>query len=177
MDGYTPFRNVEAKNLVQEYVEVPTVLRSLHVPAGGRMLEVGCGRGIALGPLMRRCAPERLVGIDIDERLLSLAASRASDLGVELVRADVRQLPFADEEFDVVVDFGTLYHIDHSGQALREISRVLVPHGLLIHETPIAQLAAHPIRAFRHTVPWTVAPELSPARKAVFWASRMKVDS
>ena len=175
MDGYTPFRNVEAKNLVQEYFEVPTVLRALHVPSGRRMLEVGCGRGVALGPLTRGCAPERLVGIDIDERLLGLAASRASDLGVELVRADVRQLPFADEAFDVVVDFGTLYHIDHSDQALREISRVLVPYGLLIHETPIAQLAAHPIRAFRHTVPWAVAPELRPARKAVFWASRLKV--
>lgn len=175
MAAYKPFRNVEAKNLVQEYFEVPTVLRALRVPTGRRMLEVGCGRGVALAPLARRCAPERLVGIDVDEQLLGLAASRTSDLGVELVHGDVRQLPFADEEFDVVLDFGTLYHIDHSEQALREISRVLVHDGLLIHETPVAQLAAHPIRAFRHAVPWAVAPELRPARKAVFWASRVKV--
>ena len=175
MSSYTPLRNIEAKNLVQERFEVPALLRALRIPAGRKMLEVGCGRGVALTPLTRGCAPKRLVGIDVDDDLLSLAASRLSDLAVELVHADVGELPFADEEFEVVVDFGTLYHIDRSDQALREISRVLAHKGLLVHETPIAQLAAHPVRAFRHTIPWQATPQLRPARRAVFWESRVKV--
>jgi ubiquinone/menaquinone biosynthesis C-methylase UbiE len=176
METCTPFRNVEAKNFVQERFEVPRLLGALRVPCGGRMLEVGCGRGVALVPLAERCRPQRLVGIDVDAALLKLAAERLSRSGVEaeLVQADVRALPFADASFDVVVDFGTIYHVDLAERALSEIARILVPDGLFVHETRVAQLTAHPIRSLGHRVPWGVAPELMTRRTAGFWASRVK---
>jgi ubiquinone/menaquinone biosynthesis C-methylase UbiE len=93
---------------------------------------------------------------------------------VELRTADLRLLPFADESFDMVVDFGTCYHIKLPQFALGEICRVLVPGGLLVHETRASQLLSHPIRSLRRRVPWSAVPTLRLARHALLWATRRK---
>ena len=82
----------------------------LGVFCGGRMLEVGCGCGVALVQLEERCCQERLVGIDVDVALLELAVEWLLRYGVEveLVHADVRALLFKDKLLDVVVDFGMI---------------------------------------------------------------------
>ena len=123
---YRPFPNEQARNRRQGSVEVPLFLALLRVPRDARVLEVGCGRGIALGPIVRQRAPARLVGLDNDQRLLDEAAGTTTGLAVELICADVRALPFADASFDVVIDFGTTYHIGRPLDALREITRVLL---------------------------------------------------
>jgi SAM-dependent methyltransferase len=167
---YRPFASLAHKNLIQESFEVPTLVRALRVPAGGRVLEVGCGRGVALAPLGALLDPERLVGIDVDEQALAVAART----GTEVYRADVRALPFDAGAFDVVVDFGTCYHVSRPEAALREIARVLAPGGLFVHETEIAQLLAHPIRSLGRSLPWDAAPELVAAHSALCWASRVR---
>ena len=65
---------------------------------------------------------------------------------ISLTQADVRQLPFLNAAFDVVIDFGTCYHVDAGQKALGEIARVLAPGGILATESKLAQLLAHPVR-------------------------------
>ncbi len=170
--GYTPFPNMQSRNAVQARFEVPTLVRMLQLPAGGDILEVGCGRGIALGPLAELCRPRSLTGLDIEMDLLAEARSVAPQAA--LVHGDVRRLPFVRDSFDLIVDFGTCYHVADADAALSEIERVLRPNGLFVHETPIAQLCAHPIRTSRRTLPWEAAPTLQPARSALLWAARRK---
>src|SRR4051812_20124013 len=69
-DDYRGFGNVESRNGLQERVEIPLMLRALRLPRGGRVLEVGCGRGIALPVLSERLEPAELVGVDIDPSLI-----------------------------------------------------------------------------------------------------------
>lgn len=140
------------------------------------MLEVGCGRGIALPALARRCDPARLVGLDVDAALVDEARARVGTKGVrcEVVCGDVRALPFDAETFDVVVDFGTLFHIARSEDAIREIARVLVPGGLLVHETKLAQLLSHPVRSRGRAIPWRAVPHLRPRSWAGLWAARVR---
>ena len=177
---YTPFPNVDARNGLHARVEVPLLLRALRLPRGGRVLEVGCGRGVALPVLAERLTPIALFGVDVDPTLLDVAARRLHAAGVDatLVEADVRALPFEPASFDLVVDFGTCYHVDGgtvgARVALREVARVLRPGGLFIHETPIAQHLAHPVRSFAHALPWRAAPALVRDRAAVLWAARRK---
>lgn len=45
---YAPFENVEARNGIQSRVEIPLLLHLLRPQQGARVLEVGCGRGVAL---------------------------------------------------------------------------------------------------------------------------------
>ena len=175
-DGYQPFANVGRRNVLQETLEVPLMVRALGLPLGARILEVGCGRGVALPPLARLCAPRRLVGLDIDAAFLEEAARRLAERGVtaELHRGDVRRLPFPDGSFDIVIDFGTCYHIARAAEALSEIARVLVPGGILVHETRLSQLLSHPIRSFGRTLPWHAAGVLVPYQRAVLWSARRK---
>src|SRR2546423_2812686 len=147
---YQTFPEIQGRDELQVRIEVPLLLRTLGLPMGGRMLEVGCGSGAALLELANRLRPTCLVGADIDLGLLDGARNRfaAACVAAQFFRVDVRSLPFANGAFDVVVDFGTCYHIGRPAMALQEISRVLRPGGLFVHETPISQLLAHPIRSF-----------------------------
>lgn len=182
--AYAPFPNQRYRNVVQTHFEIPLLLRAFPIAAGARILEIGCGRGIALPRLASLCAPSRLVGLDVAPELIAVAGSQVADRTggtqnpqIELVVGDARALPFAAASFDVVIDFGTCYHIDDAGLALHEISRVLCAGGRFIHESTLAQRIAHPVRTSGRGLPWHAAPGLRADRGAVLWATRMNTPS
>ncbi|MFN2317051.1 MAG: class I SAM-dependent methyltransferase [Gemmatimonadales bacterium] len=152
------------------------MIAALGLPQHARILEVGCGRGVALPVLEERLRPTRLVGIDIDPALLTIAGQQNQDLGakVEVTLGDVRALPFPDADFDLVIDFGTCYHISRAGEALREIVRVLTPGGSFVTETRLSQLLSHPIRSRLRPLPWAAAPGLRRHRRALLWERRQR---
>ena len=178
---YRSFGNMESRNGLQERVEIPLMLRALRLPRGGRVLEVGCGRGIALPVLSERLQPAELVGVDIDPGLIRAAELRVSrtETQAALHIADVRDLPFANDSFDMVIDFGTCYHVsggvDGQLSALSEIARVLRPGGLFVHETRAAQHLAHPVRSFGRRLPWNEVKSLAAERRAVLWGARRRI--
>jgi SAM-dependent methyltransferase len=173
---YQPFPNEEGRNSRQAQLEVPVLVRTLGLPTDARILEVGCGRGIALPVLDRLCSPRRLVGLDIDAELLVEAAENLREHGTaaELHCGDVRLMPFADGAFDVIIDFGTLYHIAGSQIALDEIARVLAPGGTFVYETKASQLLSHPVRSRGRRLPGLASHGLRHRRWAMLWASRTK---
>ena len=171
-----PFPSVAPRNALQECLELPLMLRALSVPAGGDMLEIGCGRGVALPVIADGLHPSSLTGIDVDIAARSDATSRALErrTQVRLHCGDVRRMPFDDGSFDVVFDFGTCYHIANASGALREIARVLKPGGLFVTETVLSQLLAHPFRTRGHALPWRSVPEMKLVRHAGLWQMRQK---
>ncbi|HEV2859244.1 MAG TPA: class I SAM-dependent methyltransferase [Solirubrobacterales bacterium] len=173
---YRPFPNEEGRNSRQTQWEIPALVKTLSLPRDVRILEVGCGRGIALPVLDRLCAPRRLAGLDIDEELLIEAAANLREHGTEaeLHCGDVRRMPFADEAFDVIIDFGTLYHIARSQAALDEITRVLAPGGTFVYETKASQFLSHPVRSRGRRLPTLADHGLRHRRWAMLWASRTK---
>src|SRR5262245_13956449 len=174
---YRPFPNESGRNTRQVMIEVPLMVRALGLPTGGRVLEVGCGRGVAIPVLARLLRPTRLAGLDIDSALLDEARAHADAEGiaVELVPGDVRCMPFPDGAFDLVVDFGTCYHIARAAEALAEIARVLAPGGLFVHETPLSQLFAHPFRSFGRRMPRTFSMGFERHTAALLWAARRRL--
>ena len=71
----------------------------------GQVLELGCGTGRVTLPLVR--AGVRMVGIDRSEEMLARAVARRRRLRkkgrVELIRGDIRHLPFPDQSFPLVI--------------------------------------------------------------------------
>ncbi len=177
MSDYRKFPNIARRNVMQEYLEVPALARLLRLPRGRRILEVGCGRGIALPAITHLCQPEMLVGLDIDDALIAQARVHIAERQTKtvLVVGDVRALPFTDASFDIVIDFGTCYHIDGSETALCEIERALSPGGLFVYETPVSQLLSHPARSRGRSLPWAAAPNLTSRRGAGLWAARARL--
>ena len=164
MGEYRPFPDEVGRNSAHGDIELPVMQRVLDLPRGQDVLEVGCGRGHGLSALRTLLAPRRLVGIDIDPVAVA---------GVEgALEADVRALPFPDASFDLVLDFGTLWHIARPLDGLREIARVLRPGGRLVHETKLNQLASHPVRALTRRVRWSAV--LRAERQTLLWGVRVK---
>jgi ubiquinone/menaquinone biosynthesis C-methylase UbiE len=173
---YQPFPNEEGRNSRQSHLEIPAMVHALGIPSGKRILEVGCGRGIALPVIDRLCSPRLLVGLDIDAELLVEAAANLREHGAaaQLCAGDVRRMPFADESFDVIIDFGTLFHIAKPQAASAEIARVLAPDGIFVHETVVSQLLSHPVRSRGRRLPRMEHDGLRQRRWAMLWASHTK---
>jgi ubiquinone/menaquinone biosynthesis C-methylase UbiE len=173
---YRPFPNEHGRNWRQEHVEIPLMLRTLRLPRAARVLEIGCGRGIALPTLARHLTPARLVGIDIDTSLLADARTRLDETATraELIVADVRCLPFPDGYFDLIIDFGTCFHVARAEQALNEVARALTFAGIFATETRLSQMLSHPIRSRGRRLPWPAAQTLAPRRRAGLWQSHWR---
>jgi ubiquinone/menaquinone biosynthesis C-methylase UbiE len=105
-------------------------------PPGGDLLDVPCGFGRHALPLAR--ARYRVVGVDRAQPLLDEAKRRVGEeRWPKLVRADYRELPFADESFDAALTlFSSLGYLgdEEDTRALHEIGRVLRPGGRLVLE-------------------------------------------
>jgi len=120
------------------------LLDRLELKGDERLLDVGCGRGAVLLMAAQRLPRGRAVGVDVwsttdqsgnaEEVTRKNAALEGVAERIELRTADMRQLPFDDSSFDVVVSSLAIHNVPRAGQrakALREASRVLKPGGKL----------------------------------------------
>jgi len=79
-----------------------------------------------------------VVGLDISHVVTSRAHANArrENFDAALLRADIRELPFRNESFDVIYTMGTIEHIPEYRHTLGEIERVLKPGGTAIIGVP-----------------------------------------
>lgn len=100
-----------------------------------RVLDCGVGTG-ALSIALARVAAVRfeLDAIDISPVMLERAAAgfHAAGITATLRRGDVRELPFADNLFDIAMTAHVLEHCADPRPAINEMVRVLKPGGLLV---------------------------------------------
>jgi SAM-dependent methyltransferase len=99
-----------------------------------------------------------VVGIDVSAVTTSAVSRRYP--AVETLVADVRELPFPDGSFDVVVSNSTVDHLTQEHQvarALGELARVLRPRGrlLITLDNPL-----NPVVALRNALPARAARRL-----------------
>lgn len=87
--------------------------------AGKKVLEIGCHEGFVSKALQE--AGCEVTSADYDQANLDKAREI---FGINGVRADVNDLPFPDEYFDIVVSGETLEHVYNPFHALSELFRV-----------------------------------------------------
>ncbi len=94
--------------------------------AGRRVLDYGCGHGMAAVVLARRGAT--VTGFDVSPGYVDEARrrARANEVDAEFLSADAHRLPFDDESFDAVWGSAILHHLDLRRAGL-ELRRVLKP--------------------------------------------------
>jgi 2-polyprenyl-3-methyl-5-hydroxy-6-metoxy-1,4-benzoquinol methylase len=159
VSGLNPFkrsdagrRSVAADQLPQQYDrwheerDVPEddhydqpwqVLARTHMgPVRGlKVLEIGCGRGGFARYLLEQGAD--LVAADFSETALEIAQRRlVASPKCEILVADIQDIPFPPETFDVVVSLDTLEHVSDPDRGLAELVRVAKTGGKLVITTP-----------------------------------------
>lgn len=107
-----------------------------HLPdvRGKRVLEIGCGRGVFARYLTEQGA--QVVAADFSPAAVSHARARLEGLDATAIVADVQDIPFPDQSFDVVISQETLEHVPDPAQGLAELVRVTRLGGKLIVTTP-----------------------------------------
>lgn len=106
----------------QEMARLAGVIAAIP-PEARRVLDVGCGGGVALA-LLREARPGvAAVGVDLSRRAVE-AGRRV--FGLDLVQGRADALPFGDRSFDAVLATELLEHLPHDvyPAALAEIARV-----------------------------------------------------
>lgn len=137
------------------YSEVMAIEKNWH----GDILDAGCGQAPVLRKLQdekfKNLKIERLVGVDISDKLLEMARRRVPE--AEIIKADIDNLPFADNSFDFAVMVDVFQYLldqsthdgecsaEHSSRddgcsgfdrALEEVKRVLKPGGKFVVTVP-----------------------------------------
>lgn len=125
---------------------IRTALRLAPELASGPVLDLGCGSGRHLAPLLE--ANPQVYGMDLSPHLLRRAPKAMRG---RLLRADMRHLPFKPDTFSGVclwfTPFG--YFQDTQNQALlHHLARILKPGGILLLDFFNA-----------HSLPSTLVPE------------------
>lgn len=107
--------------------------------AGKHILDVGCGSGALVEPLLG--ADVRYDGVDIAPTMVAEATRHIRELGGD-ARFKVHlssglSMPFGDNQFDAVVGMGYLEYFDDPVPVIREAMRVVKPGGRLIFTIPL----------------------------------------
>ncbi len=98
---------------------------------GMKVLELGCGTGsmwTGQGDVIARCG--KLVLTDLSDGMLDKAKENlGAYANVEYAEADIMNIPFEDDSFDIVIANFMLYHVPDIGKGLCEVRRVLKSGG------------------------------------------------
>lgn len=118
------------------------------LPAASCVLEIGCGNGAGARILERTFAFAFIDALDLDPRMMLLAQRKQKSWGCERLRlatGDAQQLPYRDESFDAVFNFGIVHHLEDWQSGIREVTRVLKPGGAFYFEEIYPPLYANPL--------------------------------
>jgi SAM-dependent methyltransferase len=107
------------------------VLAQLGVGPGTRLLDVGCGSGVAAAIASGLGAA--VSGLDATPELLDYARKRAPD--ADFRQGEMEWLPYPDGSFDIVTGFNSFQYAASPVNALAEARRVCRPGGLVMIAT------------------------------------------
>ena len=139
IDGFksATLKNLRERWWTADFTEF--LAETLRPRPGNRILDVGCGEGLAEVSLGRlHISQIRLVGIDlyVSKVITALHETRSHNQRVGFAAADAGQLPFRDGVFDSLYCIAVLQHIVDAHAAVAEFARAVATTGRIVAVEP-----------------------------------------
>ena len=100
-------------------------------------LEIGCGLGKGARLLVRKMGFKQVYAFDLEEKLVKKAVhgrSQNLEKHIAFFVGDAQDLPFPNDCFDAVVNFGIIHHVLDWRRCISELNRVTRPGGAFYFE-------------------------------------------
>jgi 2-polyprenyl-3-methyl-5-hydroxy-6-metoxy-1,4-benzoquinol methylase len=126
----------------------------------GKVLEIGCGNGIVLFNIAEHC--DSLTGVEVSDNRCATARINLSglDTPVDIIQGNVEEgLELPDASFDVILWADVIEHVVDVFAAMKEVSRLLVPGGMLVTSTPNMAYARYRLALLRGKFPGTASQD------------------
>ena len=123
-------KNARFAKMLGDYLDAMSIDRT------ARVLDMGCGTGLAARAVARReDFSGHVTGIDLSPYLVAAAGRLATEEKLaehlEFLAGDVRTLNFVDGSFDAVIAHTLLSHVEDPLAVLKEAARVVRPGGMV----------------------------------------------
>ncbi|NNU76324.1 class I SAM-dependent methyltransferase [Clostridium estertheticum] len=129
-EGYRKLRDNKINyNNIQEKLAMQSLLPDM---AGKTVLDLGCGFGENCVDFLNRGAT-RVVGVDISEKMLSIAKIDNAFENIEYIHLDMNDISTIEEKFDIVYSSLAFHYVKSFSKLLRDINYLLKDNGLLIY--------------------------------------------
>lgn len=155
--GYVPMENVDQVKLQNKLAVIFEIIENFYSPLpGDRVFVAGCGDG----------TEARLLGNHYNLEATGIDSNLEGDLrwiapNAQIGYGDLERLSFEDGMFSLAYSYHVLEHVHNPPKALYEMSRVLVPGGVLFIGFPnrhraFAYVGRHNTGSFGQTLMWNL---------------------
>ena len=138
---------------------VASPLRHAGIEPGDTVLDLGCGSGIDTILAARRTGPAgRVIALDFLPAMLDRTAEAAAQAGlqnVDMLHADIEDIPLPDRSIDLIISNGVLNLCPRKARAFAECRRVLRPAGKLCVADMTVEEDDLPPEVLTHPAAWT----------------------
>ena len=148
--AYNAFMGEFSEPLAEEFLTWSAV------PAGSRVLDVGCGPGALTQRLVDRFGADAVSAVDPSRSFV--AAARERFPGVDVREAVAEELPFPDHTFDAALAQLVVHFMQDPVGGLREMARVCRPGGVVTACVWDHSAAGGPLAGY-----WAAVRELDPS--------------
>jgi ubiquinone/menaquinone biosynthesis C-methylase UbiE len=101
---------------------------------GKIVLDIASGEGY--GSYLIAKTAKKVYGVDIDPSVVRNATVKYKADNLTFLDSDIRNIPFEQNAFDIIICFETIEHVENQDLVMTELKRVLKTEGVLIISTP-----------------------------------------
>ena len=137
----------DANKPLQGSAHLRRLARKVDIDSGDAVLDIACG----LGEWLHVCATDGagVSGVDLSERAIEYCKKHMPDGEFHAVPAE--NLPFADEQFNLVSCLGSLEHFVEPVISLKEMTRVARPDATFLILVPNSDFLTRKLKLFGGT--------------------------
>lgn len=107
------------------------VFETLHMPADGRYLDIGCGNGYTVRWAAARLPGGTAVGLDVSPHMVARARALSTEYpNVRFIEGPFPSAELVDADFDAVFSMEVFYYLPNLPGALEAVRRILKPGGV-----------------------------------------------